>query len=191
MLALSWMMRTPILKGIGHLLIDEDKADTAEVMFVLGGSSYDRGNEAAALYNKGYAQKIVCTGGNIPKLLLALPVEDYTEAEITAIDLYRNGIDSGSVEILPKSTSTFEECTAIVNYCRNNHIFKAIVVTDKFHTNRVRNIIDQLNGDSTVTFLILGAASSVYDEEMWWQSEEGLIMVNNEFVKTVYYFFKY
>jgi hypothetical protein len=30
-----------------------------------------------------------------------------------------------------------------------------------------------------------------YDPERWWDTEEGLLMVNNEYVKLLYYALKY
>lgn len=176
---------------IGNFLIAEDELDTVSILFVPGGSSFDRGNTAAELFKKGIAGKIVCTGQNIPELLKALQIQAYTEAEITAMNLYRNGIDSSSVEVRKIGTSTYEECLEIVSYCKQHNIQKAIVLTDRFHTNRLSSILDKVNVEHSVTFLFAGAPSSIYSEERWWESEEGLIMVNNEYVKSLYYFFKY
>ena len=38
---------------------------------------------------------------------------------------------------------------------------------------------------------IKGAASSSYSENEWWKSENGLIALNNEYIKLIYYFMKY
>jgi hypothetical protein len=37
----------------------------------------------------------------------------------------------------------------------------------------------------------VAANSLVYDSDSWWTSEEGLLMVNNEYVKLLYYLVKY
>ena len=39
--------------------------------------------------------------------------------------------------------------------------------------------------------IIHGTGSTRYDEAEWWKKEEGLIMVNNEYVKLLYYELKY
>jgi hypothetical protein len=39
--------------------------------------------------------------------------------------------------------------------------------------------------------LLHGAPASSFQESSWWTSEEGLIMLNNEYVKLAYYHIKY
>jgi hypothetical protein len=55
----------------------------------------------------------------------------------------------------------------------------------------VNNVFRSLLEDAGIQVLIRGAPSSLYDESLWWESETGLIMVNNEYVKLGYYFLKY
>jgi len=38
---------------------------------------------------------------------------------------------------------------------------------------------------------VQAAPSSEYDVNAWWNSEQGLLMVNNEYVKTLYYLLKH
>lgn len=44
---------------------------------------------------------------------------------------------------------------------------------------------------SGINVLVHAVPSSEYDAKLWWRSEEGLLMVNNEYVKALYYAITY
>ncbi len=188
---LLFLLRIPILQGVGHALIVENQPEQVEVVFILGGASFDRGNAAAGMLQQGLASQVVCLGENVPTIFKAMDLPPVTESEITRSNVIRNGVDSSRVKLLTKGTSTREEVQAIIAHCRQNNITRSIVIGDKFHTRRIRSVIDELSPENGQEFLIIGAPSSVYSEEEWWRSEEGMIMVNNEYMKLVYYWFKY
>lgn len=170
-------------------LISEDEPVRCEAIFVLGGDSYDRGNYAIKLFEKGFSNKIICVGENIPNIFKSLGIT-YSESEVTKLTIQK-AVPENKIEVLKTGTSTMEEARAIVKYCLTHEIGKAIVITSRFHTRRVRKVFEPLSKPHNVQLLIAGAPSSVYSEKEWWKSEEGLIMVNNEYVKLMYYAFKY
>ena len=162
-----------------------------DVLFVLGGGAFDRGNEAARLFKVGFTNEIVCVGENVPSIFKVLNLP-YSESKVTRINLIKNNkIPRANIEILEKGTSTKEEADYVIQYCLENNVKKAIVLSSKFHTRRVKSIFRPLFEANGVVLILRGAPSSVYSEDEWWKTEEGLIMVNNEYVKLVYYFFKY
>ena len=186
-----YLFRAPVLWSIGNFLICEDEVKQVEVLFVLGGAPFERGNEAAGLFRAGFANHIVCTGENIPDGYKALALS-YSEAEVAKIHLITNNkIPETNVELLEKGTSTKEEAGYIIKYCLENNVSKAIVLSSKFHTRRVKNVFKPIFEANNIELILRGAPSSVYSEDEWWKTEEGLIMLNNEYVKSVYYFFKY
>lgn len=197
---LSFIFRFQILKGIGNFLVSEDLLEKADAIFVLGGDSYDRGNFAIKLFNEGYSSKIVCLGENIPSIFKAIGIS-YAESEVTKINIMslptlfqrkrEKVIPDSSVIVLKKGTSTQEEIAAIIDYCKANNLEKVILISSKFHTRRVRLACKKKFREENLELIIAGAGSTIYPEEEWWKSEEGLIMVNNEYVKLVYYFLKY
>lgn len=188
---LVYVFRISILKGIGHYLIDEDEPQQVEVIFVLGGNSYDRGEKGAELFLEGYANKIVCLGGNIPGFYLSIGIEK-TESEMSADYIVNDfNVPQENVVALKQGTSTIEESDIILKYAIDNRFKKVIVVSDKLHTNRIRGVFENKFEENGIEVLLVGTPSSYYDEELWWTTEEGLIMVNNEFVKTLYYWLKY
>ncbi|MBL4652780.1 MAG: YdcF family protein [Flavobacteriales bacterium] len=179
------------MKGVGNYLISEDELQKSDVIFVLGGNSFERGNEAAKLFDDGFAPKIICLGGNITPVFKAIG-KDYAESEIARINIIKNGnINKNHVELLKIGTSTKEESVAIANYCSEKKLERVIIVSSKFHTRRVRGVFEPLFEDLTTQLIIHGTPSLNYDEAEWWKYEQGLLMVNNEYIKLLYYWIKY
>lgn len=178
-----------LLRFAGNLLICEDNMEKVPALFVLSGDPWDRGNEAVRLFKKGFAEKIICTGENVPRLFLIADIQ-YPESELTKMNILSQGVPSEKVILLNKGTSTKEEAGHILEYCRQNNIKKLAVVSTKFHTRRIRNTFSKKFKEAGMELIIRGAPSSAYSEDRWWQNEDGLIFVNNEYIKIMYYWMK-
>jgi uncharacterized SAM-binding protein YcdF (DUF218 family) len=183
-------LRVPNLKNKAAVLIHNEHVKNSQVMFVLSGNPLDRGLHAAQLYKQGKAQRVVCTGGNLDGNMQAIG-KDYYECELTKAMLLRNGVDSTAVELLTKGTSTYEEGEAIERYCIDRNIKSCIVVTSLFHTRRVGWVVEKRLEKAGIDACVSGAPPRFYDPTAWWKSEYGLLDLNNEYVKLVYYAFKY
>jgi len=185
-----YLMRNPILRGIGALLIHEDEIENSEVLFLLSGGPNDRATEAFRIWEKGDCKRIVCTGESVPRLLTLLDIH-INEAELSKIALVNLGIPDSLIELIPSGTSTREESQIILEYCSRNNLKKAVVLSDKFHTRRIRYAFKSKFDEAGIKLVLKGAPSSVYDEDNWWHNENGLLMVNNEYVKLAYYIINY
>jgi uncharacterized SAM-binding protein YcdF (DUF218 family) len=183
---LLYLFRAQILRGVGNWLIVEDAPGKGELVFVLGGNSVDRGRKAAKLYRNGKVPKVVCLGANIPGALKAFGI-DSTESDLTARIVKMHGVPEGRVRSLDEGTSTWEEGLACANYCEERGVDSAIVLSDKFHLRRVRYVFEPLFDDVPTELRFRGASSSIYEESEWWRSEQGMLMVNNEYMKLLYY----
>lgn len=184
------LFRVPLMRSIGSYLIDDTEAVQCDMIFVLGGNSYDRGKEAAKLYENELTESLVCTGGNVPNVLEALDTLLY-EAEITKQLLINWGVNQEHIDALTSSTSTQEESEEILEYCIKSSVKRIGILSSKFHLRRTRNVFENTFANEEVELYFFGAPSSVYSEEEWWKSEEGMIMVNNEYMKLLYYFIKH
>lgn len=65
------------------------------------------------------------------------------------------------------------------------------MVSTEFHLRRVRWVFRRNFKGTGITVLVQPAQSRRYDAARWWASEEGLLMVNNEYVKLAYYLLRY
>lgn len=182
--------RDEILVGTGSFLITESPLEKTDAIVVLGGNSYDRGLHGASLFHDQWAPMVICTGGNTPNMLTAVGV-DMKECDVTRFILSTQGVDPSSVTTLDSATSTFEEAQEIKSYVQRNNIRSLTIVSSEFHLRRVRMVFEKVFKDDEVKLIFSGAPSSNYEASEWWKSEQGLIMVNNEYVKLMYYLIKY
>lgn len=189
-LGLLFAFRMPILRACGTALMHEDKLEQADAMFILSGGGYDRGNEAVKLYNQGYTKQLVCTGSN-PLIELRIFNMDTLESDMTVANLKRQAVHDSNIVQLKYGTSTREEADTIIRYCKTKNLKKVILLSSRLHTGRVNTVFRKPFKEADIELIIHGAPSSRFDEYEWWKSEEGLIAVNNEWIKTLYYWWKY
>ena len=94
------------------------------------------------------------------------------------------------LEAIGYVTSTFEEAKALRHWCEENKARSVIVVTNSFYGHRVSRIFGRVLGDR-IRVQVATAECKKYSARDWWKSEEGLIAFNNEWIKTLYYWFRY
>lgn len=182
--------RKPLLRCCSAMLIKQDNLQVVDALFVLSGGAYDRGNEAVRIYNNGYAPVIICTGANPVVELKSIDI-DTLESDMTVANLHRQLIADSLIRTIRYGTSTFEEADTILGYCKANGYKKIMVLSSLLHTGRVNKVFRKKFRQEGITLLVRGAPSSRFKEELWWESEDGLIAVNNEWLKTFYYWWKY
>lgn len=177
------------MRGLGNFLMNEDTVEKADAIFVLGGNNYDRSLKALDLHRQNVAPLIYTLGENISTDLAILGTEipDALLAQEFLLDL---GLTIKQVIPLIKGTSTVEESDAILTECLSKKFKTIVIVSDKFHLRRVGNVFKEKFKNKGVTVLLAGASNSNYDEQKWWQYENGLIMLNNEYIKLGYYWLK-
>lgn len=189
LVALGMVFKSQLLGCFSNFLIRQDPPEKCDLMVVLSGSAFVRGNEGARLYRQGYAKQIVCPGGNLEDLFLVLGDTVY-ESDLCRRNILKNGIPETQVKAIHYGTSTREEADTILSYCKERGIRKVMVVTTLFHTRRAGNVYKKRFAKEGIQVVVRGAHAFDYDEDHWWQSEYGLIALNNEYMKTLYYFFK-
>ena len=188
-LLLLYLFRISLLQSAADYLICEDLPSKSQIAFALSGAPSERSAKAAEIFKKGYFNKIVCTGENHPQDFRALGV-DMTEAELTKLALIKLGVPDSSIELLKEGTSTMEESDAILKYCLEKSLTKIEIISSKFHSRRVRNVFKEKFSEKGIEVKILGASAIGYNELEWWNNEYGLIALNNEYVKLLYYCIK-
>lgn len=185
-----FLAKNLILRQFGAYLIVENEFSFVENAFVLSGSALDRGAKAAVLFNEKKIAHVWCTGANLSPDLRAIGI-DTLESEVSKSKLLSEGIPDSAITLLPQGTSTMEESKCILDLCVQNDITEIVIISSSFHTRRIKQVFTQTFKDRNIVFYIQGAASSQYNEEDWWTKEEGLIALNNEYIKLIYYWWKY
>jgi uncharacterized SAM-binding protein YcdF (DUF218 family) len=188
--AITYVYRAPVLRWFATSLIVEDSLQKVDALVVLSGGGYDRGNEAVKIIHAGYVNKVICTGGN-PVIELRVFGIDTLESDMTVANLRRQGIPDSIITILRNGTSTKEESEMIAQYCHQHQLKKIMILSSKLHTHRVQDVFKKKLKKEGVYVVVRGAPNSQFDELKWWQDENGLIAVNNEWIKRFYYWWKY
>lgn len=185
-----WFGRYRILRQLGDLLIVQDELHHADAIYVLGGAPFDRGTYAAELLLRHIAPVAYCTGSNYSSVYKT-EGRLVSEAALSRVAAIRAGARPEEVLPFPFGTSTFEEALGVLYHAERLRFDTIVVVTTDFHTRRVGKVFRKRFAGSGIHVLVASAPSSEYDATQWWNSEQGLLMVNNEYVKTLFYALKY
>jgi uncharacterized SAM-binding protein YcdF (DUF218 family) len=145
-----------------------DQARPAEAIVVFGTAQYNgvpspvlaaRLDHAIELYRKGLAPVIVVTGGNQPG-------DKFTEATASANYLIKRGVPDEDVLREVSGTSSWQSLAAAANFLDERHINDVLLVSDPFHSLRIRAMADELGLDAhsspTRTSPIKGATEARY-----------------------------
>ena len=190
MFSAAYLGRFAIFEKMAEYLMVNDDVSYVDYAFVLSGNALDRGQKAAELYHEGKIGKVVCLGANQSNDLKTFGI-DTLESELTQIQLLKGGVPSGDILLFPVGTSTAEEADFVLDFCKQKGVRQIAVVSSSFHTKRAEQVFKKPFQGEGIAVSVISAPSSIYDESRWWENEYGLIALNNEYIKQLYYFFKY
>lgn len=189
---LVYAFRAPLLTGVAKVLTVNDPPASADIIFLLNGDYNTRPFRAAELYKQGYAPRIVIARSeDSPAVKLGLIPN---ETDISVGVLEHMGVPSERIVILPMQggvTSTFDEAAVLHKYIEAHSVKKVILVTSAFHTRRAKWIFERELAGLPVSLDMVAVPYSTFDQTNWWQNENGLITLNNEYIKLIFYYFKY
>lgn len=184
-----YFLRKPIMRGMANVLEKTDPPVQVDAAFVLSGAAEERTIKAIELFPE-FFPKIITTGEMVSQSLLALGLR-YSGSEVMRDALLAGGVDSSSVAILPKGTSTFEESEEILGYAIGSGFKRIMIISSLHHSRRIHNVFTKKFREAGIEVNIQGAEPIEYDPQQWWLSEEGLIFVTNEYLKLLYYWWRY
>ncbi len=192
-----YVYRIEILTALGNGLVYVSAPQKCDVVVVLTGGGTSRLEKAIELYQADYASHILFT---IPEAMPEnAPYRDLytTEQQMCAAVLKLQTIPSG---IVSWSTSpfysTYEEAVFLQNWMKEKNLQSAIVVSGYFQSRRAKWSMDQVfarqesesGTDPQPTHIfIVPATEEIYPVTRWWTHEEGIIAVENEYLKSGYY----
>ena len=192
LIILAFAFHAQILTGIADYLIINDELQPADVIFLLSSDVNTRPFRVAELYKQGLAPVIViCRAEDTPVVELGLVPND---TDIAVGVMEKLGVPPEKIIILTIPggvTSTFDEAAAFRQYAEGNQVRRIILVTSAFHTRRARWIVDKALSGLPITLETAAVPYADYNQTTWWQNETGLITLNNEYIKLIFYLFKY
>jgi uncharacterized SAM-binding protein YcdF (DUF218 family) len=175
-----------ILGFIGNFLTVEMELEHADAIVVLSGNDSSRLKTAAELYSAGYSENIILTntGNNFGEYNIP-----YTYHQVDLLKEY--GVPEGALhfaEFVAKNTG--QEATGIIEEMFVLHAKSAIIVTDTWHTRRVKIIFSDSFGNTGIDLQYYGSSKDEYHPFFWWTSTKGWKDVIGEYIRIIGYFIK-
>jgi uncharacterized SAM-binding protein YcdF (DUF218 family) len=187
-----YLARERVLVGAARFLTVRDALEPCDVILVLSGGVNDRPELAAKLYARGLAPSILL----IRKELSPIEARGLVPEEVILARrlLLAEGVPAAAIGELGterRATSTFDEARLFRRYAREHGVRSVIVVTNPYHTRRARWIFRRVLRDTGVRILMAPSKSWAFSEENWWRNERGMITYVNEYIKFLWYLWRY
>lgn len=178
-----------------RLLIVYEPIEQPSVIVVLSGSATfrERAQHAAALYQKGRAQKIILTNDNLKSSWSAAAQRNPYYHELAKEELRRAGVPEQDVEVIMiPIVSTYDEALKLRGYCEKHDVASIVVVTSSYHSRRAlwtfRRVFRETNKRVGIDPVATGIETP--SPATWWLHKFGWAMVANEYLKIVGYWFR-
>ena len=151
----------------------------------LGGDDNHRIKKAIELYENSFSKKrlIIITGGT-----------EFTKRD-NKIDSRIKYINSLNKEINyiynPDTKTTAQELIYLKKYLFENNLKKAIIVSDAFHTRRIKMLIDILGFDEDIELSVVKTEVPWWDDKEYYKNSLALKLALSEVLKIPYNYIKY
>lgn len=170
----------------GKYLVYSDPLEPVDVIAVLSGNDESRIREAAELYHQGIAYNIFLSRTSQTFGEYELPYTMLQEEMLQELD-----IPGGAVyiaEITAKNTG--QEASGIKNRMYNLGYSSVMVVTDAWHTRRVKMIFSESFRNTGFKVLVHPVPESGYNKYLWWLTSDGWSKTVSEYVRILGYMIK-
>lgn len=182
--------------GAAQALIVHDGLAHAEVIVILSGSSayLERTKKAAELFHEGRAPLVVLTNDNTRGGWSSDQQRNPYFVERAAEELRRAGVPAEKIQIVPGvASSTRDEATILREYVLSQGLRSVLVVTSAYHSRRALWTLRKSFADTGAIVGLEPAAmgASTPSTAFWWLHIDGWRAVGGEYLKILYYWFKY
>jgi uncharacterized SAM-binding protein YcdF (DUF218 family) len=179
-----------ILAGIyaffhaGLWLVREDPLEKSQVIVVLSGGLPDRALAAAQIYHDGFAGEVWLTqplqpGASMEDLHLPYAGEE----QYNRMVLIGQSVRPGDIRLLtPRILNTADELRAAAEALDQQPGARAIVVTSRAHTRRVRALWRKLSPGDHGRLLVRASTEDPFDAEHWWRTTNDALTVVREYL---------
>jgi uncharacterized SAM-binding protein YcdF (DUF218 family) len=187
--AVAWHYRVPLFTSLARAWEVNEKPMESDAIIVLGGGLNTRPFEAVRLYNQHLAPRILIAEvrpSPVSDLGVAPRETDYSRQVLIKLGVPAEAITTFGHDV----TSTFDEATALHDWLLAQSATRVIIPTDFTHTRRVAWLMKHSLPPGTKVYTV-STPSLTYDQTNWWQREDGVIALQNEVIKNIYYRLKY
>lgn len=167
----------------GEFLVKSDKLNKADLIIVLGGERGERVRFGKHLYNEGYADKMLLSGGPIIHFPGGKKITWASEMKEYAIRL---GIPAKAIILQEKSHTTFGDATYSYQLLKDTLPNSIILVTSPYHSKRAFSIFKKVFVD--VNVYSVPVTNSWFKPNSWWKSKKARHQVLREYFALLLYY---
>jgi uncharacterized SAM-binding protein YcdF (DUF218 family) len=189
------LLSKPVLTGMGTFLVEETEslhpADAA-VVLATGVDYTARLIEAARIYEKGLAKKVVINGDRKSDILKQLEKQGYSEAchwSVNYIGVLKFfNVQERDIIVIdaPDAYDTVSEAAITGAALRKHGLTKLIVTTSRFHTRRA-GYIWQTAFAGVFDIQVAAAQDDPFRPDSWWKDGRQVRQVLAEYGAWLYY----
>jgi uncharacterized SAM-binding protein YcdF (DUF218 family) len=192
-----YLSSSMIMTRLGDFLVLDEEPVPSDAVVVLctGVEYYPRLIEAAELFRKGFARKVVINGNRKTDVLRSLEEKGFQRCcpwyEESLRILLMFGVPKDQVICISAEDAydTVSEAEIVGTEILQKEFTKIIITTSKFHTRRARFIWNKRFGD-TLSICSVSAKTDPYDPKGWWKEGRQIRWVLAEYGAWIYYWWK-
>jgi uncharacterized SAM-binding protein YcdF (DUF218 family) len=168
----------------GLWLVREDPLQKSQAIVVFSGGLPDRALAAAQIYRDGFASQVWLTqplqpGASMQDLHLPYAGEE----QYNRMVLIGKGVRPGDIRLLtPRILNTADELRAVAEALDQQPGARAIVVTSRAHTRRVRALWRKVSPGDRGRLLVRASTEDPFDAEHWWRTSNDALAVVREYL---------
>lgn len=181
--------------GAEALVVRKELVRADAVVVLAGSSTYaERARLAARLFEEGRAPVVVLTNDGLKSGWVREEERNPLFAERAAEELRRRGVPAERVEIIPRAvSSTYEEAVLAREYAAARGLKSILFVTTSYQSRRALWTLRRVFDGAGVEVGVVAPAPGEQTPRpaFWWLSELGWKLVPGEYLKMVYYLWRY
>lgn len=186
----GWSLRRQWLPAAARWLDVGGPPHRVDAVFVLPGDEQVRPFVAAALVKAGYADRVLYPK-NAPSPAALEAGRPATDEVIRRV-LRRRGLELRQIVLLEGDTiSTAQDLEALKRYLAGRPDTRVAVVTNHYHTRRVRLLATVLLGEQATRVTLISAPTDGFFPDDWWLDETGFFAITSEYLKLAYCVLRY
>lgn len=195
--ALSLAVLWPMFAWIAaQLLIVKSELAAADAIVVLSGSStyIERADWAAKLYRDGRAPLIILTDDKLISGWNSAEDRNPYFYELAAKELQKRGVPTGRIEVVSEAAlGTYYESLNVCEHATAHKLKKLLIVTSAYHSRRALWSMSRACARSRIETGVSAPPPGWQTPSpwTWWLHRWGWRVVAGEYVKMIYYWWRY
>jgi len=177
-----------------RMLIVSAPLASADAIVVLSGSStyVERAQKAAQLFHEGRAPRVLLTDDHTRGGWSSAQQRNPFFVERAREELIKAGVSAEKIQVVPGiAAGTYDEALIIRDFVVSEKLRTVLVVTSAYHSRRALRTLRQTFAETGAVVALECATPATPQSVFWWLRPEGWRTVGSEYVKLIYYWFKY